>query len=139
MANPVTIDDVEDRWRSLTPGEATQAQALLDFAWAVVVASVASVEDRLDDETLSRDLVVGVVVTAVLRVLKNPEGYRSETNTEGDSTWSFTREDGNASGRLFFEPGELALLEVNTEPVGAFTITPYGAPAGGSTEPQLWL
>lgn len=139
MANPVTLDDVETRWRSLTSAEAAQAQALLDFAWAVVTASVASVEDRLDDESLSRELVVGVVVTAVLRVLKNPDGYRSETNTEGDSTWSFTREDGNASGQLFFEPGELDLLAATAGPVGAFTVTPYGAPPGGSTEPQLWF
>jgi hypothetical protein len=48
MPNPAIVQDVEARFRPLTTAEQDIAQALLDDAWAVLLATVPTIESRLD-------------------------------------------------------------------------------------------
>lgn len=139
MANPATIDDVEARWRSLTTAEAVTAQVLLDYAWAVIVSTVTDVEDRIDDETLDAKIVTFVIVTAVMRVMKNPDGLRQHTVSLDDGSETRTWNNSTVTDALYFTPEELAQLATTSERAGAFTIRPYGEAPSRSTEPQLWF
>lgn len=125
--NPVTIADLEVRWRPLTSEEQTVAQAVLDDAWALLVARAVGLEDRLNSGALSYDLAVAVVSAMALRVLRNPEGYVSETS--GPFSYRRSEQTVAAGAGLFVTPDELALLS----PTGAaFTVRQTAAPVWSS-------
>ena len=130
MANPVTVADLEARWRPLTPVEASVAASLLSDAWAIMLARVPGLEARLSS-TLSGDLVVAVESAMVLRVLRNPDGKRQETIDD----YSWTRDNAVSAGLLYLSDEELSLLGPAGAVSNAFSIRPYGAPDGGGT----WL
>lgn len=104
--NPVTVADIEARWRPLTPEETTIAETRLTGAWARIKRRLPTIEDRIAAGTLDVDLVVDVVCDVVLRVLKNPDGFRSEQS--GDYMYSLER--GASSGRLEPLPSEWRML-----------------------------
>lgn len=118
MANPVTTDDVEDRWRTLTDAELVGAQALLDDAWSIVLAQVPHLEERIASGAVASGLVVSVVTAMVLRVLRNPEGLRQESIDD----YSYTRDQALSGGLLYLTDAELSMLSVRRS--GAFTIHP---------------
>ena len=130
MAALATVADVEARWRSLSASEETVATALLDDASAIVRSRVSDVDDRIADSDVYEALVVGIVAGMVLRVIRNPEGKRSETIDD----YSYTRDDATKSGLLYLSDEEAALLGGGTTTTAAFTITPYGEPGYSSTE-----
>lgn len=132
MPNPVTTDDIEHRLGSL-PAEEEVVSALIEDAWTMLLANVSTVEERLADETLSTDLVVLVVSAMVIRVLRNPDGYRSEKSDD----YAYTRDDAVSSGALYISAEEIALLTAPGVHGAAFTITPFGEP-GYSTEFDAW-
>ena len=135
MANPVTVADLEARWRPLTPVEASVAASLLADAWAIMLARVPDVEARLSS-TLSGDLVVAVESAMVLRVLRNPDGKRQETIDD----YSWTRDNAVSAGLLYLSDEELALLGPSGAASNAFSIRPYGAPDGGvQDDARLWV
>jgi hypothetical protein len=133
MANPTTTGDLEARWRSLSSGEISTAQAFLDDAWEELISRVPSVEDRLADETLRPGLVVKVVTAMVLRVLRNPDGKASE----GIDDYQYTRDRALSAGLLYASDEEVALLSPVGASTSAFTITPYFEPA--TTPVDEWL
>jgi hypothetical protein len=106
VPNPITTTDLADRWRPLTADEETVAQALLDDAWAVLLAQVPGIEARLEAGTLSEALVRKVETAMVLRVLRNPEGWRQWSIDDA----SFTRDQSLSAGLLYLAPGESAEL-----------------------------
>lgn len=106
MPNPVIPADLAERWRPLTAGEETVAQALLDDAWAVLLAQVPGIETRMAAGTLSAGLVRKVESAMVLRVLRNPEGWRQWSIDDA----SFTRDQSLSAGLLYLAPEELAEL-----------------------------
>jgi hypothetical protein len=106
VPNPITTTDLADRWRLLTADEETVAQALLDDAWAVLLAQVPGIEARLEAGTLSEALVRKVETAMVLRVLRNPEGWRQWSIDDA----SFTRDQSLSAGLLYLAPGESAEL-----------------------------
>jgi hypothetical protein len=87
VPNPITTTDLADRWRLLTADEETVAQALLDDAWAVLLAQVPGIEARLEAGTLS-------------------EGWRQWSIDDA----SFTRDQSLSAGLLYLAPGESAEL-----------------------------
>ncbi len=122
MAALATVPDVEARWRPLTDQERLAAQAMLDDASSIVRRRVGDVDARLVDPDYAR-LVAAVVVAMVLRVLRNPDGKRSETIDD----YSYTRDQATASGALYLEDDAAALLAVSSSE--AFTVRPsYVAP-----------
>jgi hypothetical protein len=112
--NPVDPSDVEARWRPLTPEENTVVGSLLDDAWALMqirVPAVATAEAGSVGEALIRS----VMVAMILRVLKNPDGAKSETIDD----YSFTRDDSNATGGLYLSDDDVELLRGFSPPRAA--------------------
>lgn len=94
----LTIDDIEARWRPLTDDEKVVAQTLIEdvIAWAHLVAP--GLQSRLDADTagyFARN-VTRILAGVVIRVLKNPQAYR----TEQDGSYSYTLDRAISSGEL---------------------------------------
>lgn len=104
--NPVTVPDLEVRFRSLTEPEKKTAEALLADAWEELQARVPALKARRQAQLVSDGLVVRVVAAMVVRVLRNPDALRSWV-VDGDS---FTRDQLVSSGLLFITPDEVELL-----------------------------
>lgn len=112
--SPATPDDITDRWRPLSDQEQTNAEAFLEDAWEELLSRRPAMEANLTAGTVRERNVVRVLCAAVLRVLKNPDGYEQESVDD----WSGRRGDLTASGLLYFTDDELG------------SVTP--TPAGGS-------
>ena len=106
MTNPVSVDDLESRFRPLADAEKGVAASLLSDAWAVLLTAVPSLEQRRADGSVSVDLVIYVVSAMVLRVLRNPEGIRQWSVDDA----SFTRDQALSAGGLYVSPEEVGLL-----------------------------
>ena len=106
MPNPATPTDVENRWRSLTVDETAVAYTLLDDAWAILVARRPTLEADITAGTVSEANVVRILANMVLRVMKNPEGKRSEQIDD----YSYTRDTALSAGELYVTADELADL-----------------------------
>jgi hypothetical protein len=104
MANPASIADIEARWRPLTAQEIVNANAFLGDAWALLTNRRPTLEVDMSAEAVSPENVVRVVCAMVLRVLKNPDGYESESLDD----WNGRRSELIASGLLHVTPDELA-------------------------------
>lgn len=112
--NPATPSDVAARWRSLTTAEEDQSDVLLEAAWAALTVQAPAVVGY-ESASLGETLIIYVLVTAVLRVMKNPDGAKSETIDD----YSFTRDDSAAvglAGSLWFTDDELALVRGESKP-----------------------
>ena len=69
-----TFDDVVDRW--VGPGAPTDdglVEALIGDAETIILAEFPRIQERIDDESLSLDVVKLVVIRMVSRLLRNPE------------------------------------------------------------------
>lgn len=106
MANPVTVDDLADRWRPLSSQEQTNAQALLDDAWALLTTRLPSLEDNLTAETVSTANLVRVECAMVLRVMRNPDGLLQESIDD----YSYQRDAAVSAGALYVTTAELGDL-----------------------------
>ena len=113
-----TVDDVQKRFeRELTDDERELAETLLNDAEIKIRRRIRNLVKRAAADPDFREAVVMVESNAVLRVLRNPEGYRQET----EGNYSYSLNAAVASGHLFVLGSEWELLGANR---GAFTITP---------------
>lgn len=106
MPNPATVDDLVARWRPLSDQETTNAQAFLDDAWSLLTERRRTLEADMTAGTVSTATATRVVCAMVLRVLKNPDGYESESFED----WTGRRNAVAASGALEPTADELADL-----------------------------
>lgn len=114
MPSPAIHTDVEARWRPLNSQEITNANTFLEDAWRSMRRRVPDLTTRLavpGATDLTQD-VISVLVTAVLRVMKNPDGSKRET--ADDASWE--PKEAAASGLLYLTDEELDL--VRAAPVG---------------------
>lgn len=134
MDSPATFQDVADRWRPLTTEEQAKVTLLLADAWALIKLRIPGIEARLGaiPPTLDVNLVIMVQAAMVMRMMRNPDGYRQE-QIQG---YSYTRDDNSASGVLSLTADEIDLLEDAASSSGAYTIRPFYNPA--LTAPDLW-
>lgn len=112
-----TVADLADRLgRDLTAAEERQAQPLLDDATAIIT-------DRFPRyATTPTQASTAVCAAMVLRVLRNPDGKRSEQIDD----YSYTIDSARSAGELYLTAHEIdTLTSVRTS---AFSIVP-GAPA----------
>ncbi|MFL1441823.1 Gp19/Gp15/Gp42 family protein [Nocardiopsis protaetiae] len=113
-----TVEDVQARLnRPLTDEEEGMAETLLGDVEAILRSRIPDLDERAENPDYLA-LVVQVEANAVLRVIRNPDGFRQET----DGNYSYTVSAAVASGHLFVMDSEWALLGVTK---GAFTITPH--------------
>ena len=107
MPNPATTADVAARWRPLSATETEQSTKLLAYAWAKLKKRIPDLEARLSaNEEDLQELVVGTLVSAVLRVMVNPEGVRQGSEALDDYSTSFMRGDAY-DGMLSFTDEEI--------------------------------
>lgn len=104
--NPVTIEDLEARWRPLSQAEQINAAAFLEDAWALVLTRRPNLEADIAAGTVSVGNVIRVVSAMVLRVLRNPEGKLQESIDD----YSYRRDEVVSSGRLHITDDELDVL-----------------------------
>lgn len=124
MPNPATVDDLVARWRPLSDQETTNAEAFLDDAWSLLTSRRPALEADLTAGTVASGNAVRVVCAMVLRVLKNPDGYRSESVDD----WTGQRDQLVASGILHVTSEELADLAPTstTATRSSIRLTVYG-------------
>jgi hypothetical protein len=72
----------------VTPTEWSRAGAQLDDAETVIRIRIPDLDDRVTSDRLAADVVRLVVVAVVVRMLRNPGGYRSETAGTMRTRWT---------------------------------------------------
>jgi hypothetical protein len=124
----VTSEDISNRWRPLTPGEA-----------AIIDTLIADAQDILEETLEARGLTgipsaptdaerwqrayIRVVATMVKRVLQNPEGFLSTAFTIDDYRQEYRRDSAVSAGVLYVSDLELnGLIPGARRRRGAFSI-----------------
>lgn len=136
MPNPATTADVTARWRPLSGQETVNAETFLADAWVMLKRRMAvegvDIEAQIAlDADLSAD-VVRVLATAVLRVMKNPDGKSRESIDD----YSWSRDEATAAGLLYFTDDELdGLIPGSGESGRAFMVDPLATWAAQWTTP----
>lgn len=121
-ADLTTLQAVEDRWRPTTGQESTNARSFISAASRLLRRKFPDIDERIAAGELDADLVGDVVINAVLRALKNPDGIRRVSVDD----YTEERDSAAASGVLGFTDEELDLLAPPDAPSGAFSIAPAG-------------
>jgi hypothetical protein len=104
----VTFEDVQARYEQDIPAEQVEyVDALIGEAETLLTARVPGLADRITAGSIDVEVVGVVVKRAVLRVLRNPDGYTSEQ--AGD--YSYRVSAAVASGHLDYTPADLALVQ----------------------------
>jgi hypothetical protein len=118
-----TVQDVQDRYEGTAPDG--RVQTYLNDAETMLRVQVAGLAGRAAAGDLDPELVRLVVVTAVLRHLRNPEGYVSES----DGDYSYSRGPAAAStGRVTFTADELAMLRAPADRAAGWATVRAGLP-----------
>jgi hypothetical protein len=113
--------------RPLTPEETPLIQTRLNDVELIIRSRIPDLDQKIADGKLDREIVIMIECEAVLRLIRNPEGFMSET----DGNYSYQISQSVASGRLDILPDEWGLLGVNP---GAFTLRPRLDPL----YPEVW-
>ena len=96
--------------RELIPEEETLVEARLEDVERRIRRRITDLDAKILAETVDVEDVKQVEADAVLRLVRNPEGYLSET--DGNYTYMLSRDI--ASGKLGILPEEWAILGVGT-------------------------
>lgn len=106
-----TASDVSTRLgRSLSTEETTLVDTRLQDVERMILRRIPNLADLIDATTVDVGDVVQVEAEAVLRLVRNPDGYFSEN--DGNYSYMFNRE--TASGRLEILPEEWDRLGATT-------------------------
>ena len=109
-----TEQDIADRLgRELDEQEATIVGVRLDDVEELIFQRIPDLGQKIADGKVRERLVVMVECEAVMRLIKNQDGYTSET--DGNYTYQISSQV--ASGRLTVEPYEWSLLGVRSSVV----------------------
>ena len=133
-----TVVDVSTRLgRSITDSnEIAQVQAWLEDVEAEILARIPDLPALITAGAPTVATVVRVEANAVIRKIRNPEGYTSETID--DYTYRYNEQV--RRGDIFITDEEWALLLPGARS-GAWTITPSGARRrdGEWVHPDVWV
>lgn len=112
---------VEAMFRTLTSAEVPVADSLIRYAEAQLVTQVPSLQARWNEAPENgpfRTLVTGTVTAAVVRVLRNPDGWREFAVDDGRGV----RDAVLSSGLLSFQPSEISQLMPAMPSAGMYVI-----------------
>lgn len=130
MAWPtVTVGDLVDRWKPLTPEQEAVATKRLEDAAAELNSELRergltgtpvfkTPEELADWEKL----YISTVVTAVKREMQNPDGFLEEREEIDDYARTRRRDSKTSTGLLFFSDDEIDKLVPRRRRRGSFTI-----------------
>lgn len=128
-----TVADVEARLgRSLEAGEQEIVETRLNDVELLIRHKIPDLDSKIADGTISQDLLVMVEADTVLRLIRNVDGFRSET----DGNYSYQIDERVASGRLDILAHEWALLGITS---GVFTIRTNLSPYYNNCPPDPWV
>lgn len=131
-----TPEDVEKRLgRELTPEETIQVGEMLEDVEAMIRLRVPDLDERVESGEIPDRIVIMIEVNAVLRVLKNPDAYVSET----DGNYSYTRSSEGASGYLTILPIEWDWLLGDRGMFQIVPVSPYGGHVEGARQPDAHM
>lgn len=115
-----TADDVAVRWaRELNAEETALVNVRLEDAERMIRRRIPDLDSKVQAGAINAEDVVQVESDAVLRLARNPEGYKSET----DGDYTYTLADGLTAGALGITDDEWAILGVSGGG-GMFVLTP---------------
>jgi len=104
-----TPQDIQDRWvGNDAPTDTNLIQIIIDDAEAVVLNEFPKIQERIDNEELSLNVVVLVVSRMVSRLLRNPENltyWQQQTGPFGQA-----RNFGSGNADIWLTDNELTLL-----------------------------
>ena len=122
MTNPATTADLASRWRTLSTQETTNGTTFLADAWGMLKRRIPTIEASIATDAALSAEVVRVLATAVLRVMKNPDGKRQESIDD----YSWTRDQALSAGLLYFTDEELDDLFPGSGVKGrAYSLDPF--------------
>lgn len=110
MQVSVTRGDVEAVWRPLTTAEASTIPGLSNSAWIRVVAAVPGIDSFTTAGTVTEATVKDVMVSMIVRVLKNPDSARIINESIDDYTDARTLDSAISSGELYVSAFEISML-----------------------------
>lgn len=139
MAYAVPTDVADRLGRDLDESETRIVGVRLDDAERLIKSRIPDLESRVVAGTIDQANVVMIEAEAVLRLVRNPDGYSSET--DGNYTYRIDRDV--ASGSLEILDREWALIGLRNS---VFTIRPRMELPTGETEgsfvdgpdPAIW-
>lgn len=102
MSNPAQVQDLADRWRPLSSAEQINGATFLADAWGMALTRRASLDTDVTTDSVLRQEMIRVQCAAVLRVMRNPDGKR----TESIDDYSWTRDQAVSAGLLYFTDDE---------------------------------
>lgn len=98
-----SLEDVEVRFfRDLTPEERPLVEARLEDAEQKLRSRIPDLDSKVEKYPVFASIVVRVCADAVIRLVRNPEGYVQET----DGNYTYMLSQAHADGRLSFTPDE---------------------------------
>lgn len=119
-----TSDDVAVRWaRTPSDEEAALIEVRLEDVERLIRKRIPTLDDLVADESILEDDLIQVEADSVLRLVRNPEGYVSES--DGNYTYQFSQS--TSASKLEILPHEWALLGVTASGV-LFSLVPYFEP-----------
>jgi hypothetical protein len=119
-----TVEDVGVRWgRTPSEEEHLNIDVRLADVERMIRKKIPDLDDRVFDGTIDVEDVKRVEADAVLRLIRNPDGFVSET--DGNYTYQFSQ--GTKAGMLEILPEEWLLLGY-TGSGRMFTLVPQFAP-----------
>jgi uncharacterized protein YcaQ len=104
--------------KELTPEETALVERRLAQVERMIVRRVPDLAAQIDAGDLDEADVIDIEAEAVLRLVRNPEGYASES----DGTYSYQFDRNAASGKLEILPEEWQTLGI--KPSRMFSIVP---------------
>jgi hypothetical protein len=129
MPVAVTAAEIANRWRPLTDAEAATIGGKSEDAWTRILASVPGIEAHLEAADVSEATVKSVMISMIVRVLKNPDSARTIQQSIDDSSESRTLDNAVSTGELYLTDFEIGLLTPAT------SIPSYGMYVIGLGEP----
>lgn len=118
----VEVEDIERRFRTLTPAEKLAAEEFIDDAEDELQAKVADLAARVTRGEVPERRVYRIICDAVIAVLRNPDGWVTRSETRGPFSVSVTRAAGAVSTRVTFSDEDLAALRPDVSPVGSVPV-----------------
>lgn len=83
-----TPEDVGAEWPGYDTAMESRTDVLIGKAEALILDTVPQLKGRIAAGVVSERTVAGVVVDMVVRVLRNPDGYRSEQDGDYEYTYA---------------------------------------------------
>lgn len=103
----VTVEEIDSRYEDTIPADKTAwVQQKTDAAVRELLNMIPTLQSRVDTQAIDREFVVDKVADAVLRVVRGPEGYASESEGE----YSYKLNARVVSGDLWFPEEDLLQL-----------------------------